>query len=79
MAVMLGAEASEMHEIETKLLRAQRLELVGEISAGLVHDLNNVLLPITLAAEMYAPDKPEEEACAAYTLRHKSLRVHFMC
>jgi len=61
MAVMLGAEASEIHEIETKLLRAQRLELVGEISAGLVHDLNNVLLPITLAAEMYAPDKPEEE------------------
>jgi two-component system cell cycle sensor histidine kinase/response regulator CckA len=42
-------DITERKALETRFLRAQRLESVGLIASGIAHDLNNVLAPIMLS------------------------------
>jgi len=42
---------TEMKKIEAVLLRAQRMESIGSLAGGIVHDLNNALSPALLSAE----------------------------
>lgn len=39
----------EKRELEARLLRAQRLDSLGRLAAGVAHDLNNFILPILVA------------------------------
>lgn len=39
----------EKRELEVRLLRAQRLDSLGRLAAGVAHDLNNFILPILVA------------------------------
>ncbi|HEY1110999.1 MAG TPA: ATP-binding protein [Opitutaceae bacterium] len=39
-------------QLEAHLLRAQRSESIGALSGGIAHDLNNMLAPILLGAEL---------------------------
>ncbi len=43
-------EITERKELETKFLRAQRLEAIGTLASGISHDLNNILTPVLIAA-----------------------------
>ena len=45
-------DITEKKLLEEKFLHAQRLESIGLLSAGIAHDLNNVLAPIVLAAPL---------------------------
>jgi PAS domain S-box-containing protein len=45
----INTDITDKKNIEQQFLRAQRLESVGTLSSGLLHDLNNVLTPIILA------------------------------
>lgn len=38
-------------ELEQKFLRSQRMEAIGALSAGIAHDLNNILSPIMLFSQ----------------------------
>jgi two-component system, cell cycle sensor histidine kinase and response regulator CckA len=39
-------------QLEKQLLRAQRMESIGTLASGIAHDLNNVLSPIVMSAQL---------------------------
>ena len=43
-------DVSEKKQMETRLLRSQRLESVGRLASGIAHDLNNILAPMLMSA-----------------------------
>jgi PAS domain S-box-containing protein len=45
----INTDITDKKRIEQQFLRAQRLESVGTMASGLLHDLNNILTPIILA------------------------------
>ena len=45
----INTDITDKKNVEQQFLRAQRLESVGTLASGLLHDLNNVLTPIILA------------------------------
>ena len=59
-ALLINTDVTEQKKLETHLLRAQRLESIGTLASGVAHDLNNILTPILICAEVLktkpAPD-----------------------
>jgi two-component system, cell cycle sensor histidine kinase and response regulator CckA len=51
-ALSRAALRRENQQLEARLLRAARLESLGRLSAGIAHDLNNILLPIMMAEQL---------------------------
>ncbi|MDX6767368.1 MAG: PAS domain S-box protein [Candidatus Methylacidiphilales bacterium] len=45
-------DTTERRRLQQQYLRAQRSETLGTLAGGIAHDLNNILLPVTLAADM---------------------------
>jgi two-component system cell cycle sensor histidine kinase/response regulator CckA len=50
--VSINSDITEQKKLEEQFLRAQRMENLGLLAAGIAHDLNNMLAPILLAAPM---------------------------
>lgn len=48
----ISTDVTAKKKIEEQFFRAQRLESIGMLAAGIAHDLNNVLAPILLAAPL---------------------------
>jgi signal transduction histidine kinase/CheY-like chemotaxis protein len=57
-------DISERKELESQILRAQRMESIGTLASGIAHDLNNVLSPIVLGAGLIELLDPREEILA---------------
>jgi PAS domain S-box-containing protein len=58
---MVLHDVSPRKELEARSLRAQRLESIGTLAGGIAHDLNNVLTPILMAAQLLHKDRPEAQ------------------
>ena len=50
--LVIKTDVTEKKNIERQFLRAQRMESIGTLAAGIAHDLNNVLAPITMSIAM---------------------------
>ncbi|MGF1678385.1 MAG: PAS domain S-box protein [Candidatus Methylacidiphilales bacterium] len=48
----IDTDITERLELEKQFLRAQRMESVGNLAAGIAHDLNNILSPIMMSADL---------------------------
>ncbi|MBG85973.1 MAG: hypothetical protein CMO80_03610 [Verrucomicrobiales bacterium] len=48
------SDLTRQHELESQLLRSQRLQGLGSIAGGIAHDLNNVITPILMGTEILA-------------------------
>ena len=59
--LVIDSDISEKKRMETLFLRNQRLESIGQLAGGIAHDLNNILSPILMGAQMLRrnPDTPE--------------------
>jgi signal transduction histidine kinase/CheY-like chemotaxis protein len=51
-------DISERKRRDEHLIRSQRLASIGELASGIAHDLNNVLAPILMSAEMLHESMP---------------------
>ena len=45
-------DITEQRKLEEQLLRAQRLEAIGNLSTGIAHDLNNILAPTLMVTSI---------------------------
>ena len=48
----INTDITEKKQLEMQFLRAQRLESLGALASGIAHDLNNVLAPIIMGAQL---------------------------
>jgi PAS domain S-box-containing protein len=53
-------DITERKKMEHQFFRAQRLESIGTLAAGVAHDLNNTLAPIMMGVELLKMDYPQE-------------------
>src|SRR6185369_16049123 len=57
----INRDITEKKQIESQLLRAQRLENIGVLAGGIAHDLNNVLGPILVVGYLLRDKLPTPE------------------
>lgn len=50
--LVVNTDITEKKQLEAQFLRSQRLESLGTLAGGIAHDLNNVLAPILLTAQL---------------------------
>ncbi len=58
--LIINTDVTEKKRLQAQFLRAQRLESIGTLASGIAHDLNNILSPITMGAQMLQM-KPQDE------------------
>lgn len=74
-ALVIVRDLSERTSLEKQLLRAQRLDSIGTLAAGIAHDLNNILAPIMLSAQMLQLGRPKgDEAEMLATIQESARR-----
>lgn len=56
------SDVTEHKKLETRFLRAQRLESIGTLAGGIAHDLNNVLAPILISIELLKLNVGDEQS-----------------
>lgn len=54
--IAIKLDVSERNELESQLLRSQRMESIGMLAGGVAHDLNNILAPILMGVEVLRSD-----------------------
>ncbi len=70
--VCINADITGRKRLEEQFLRAQRMENIGLLAAGIAHDLNNMLAPILLAAPMLREHISDSSALAMLGTLEKS-------
>lgn len=58
----INVDVTEKKKIEAQFLRAQRMESIGTLAGGIAHDLNNILAPILMSAEVLKEMITDKEA-----------------
>lgn len=50
--LVVGTDVTEKRQLERQVFRGQRLESLGTLACGIAHDLNNVLTPVEMVADL---------------------------
>ena len=50
--LVFNTDVTHQKEMENQFLRMQRLDSIGSLASGIAHDLNNVLGPVMMAADL---------------------------
>ena len=58
----VNTEITQQKQLEAQLLRSQRLESMGTLAGGIVHDLNNILSPILMAVQLLQKKLPDQQS-----------------
>jgi PAS domain S-box-containing protein len=72
--LIINTDVTEQKKLEAHLLRAQRLESIGTLASGVAHDLNNILTPILMCAEILREDPDAEDAALSIDLIEESAK-----
>ncbi|MEH2194693.1 MAG: PAS domain S-box protein [Nostoc sp.] len=58
----VNIEITQQKQLEAQLLRSQRLESIGTLAGGIVHDLNNILSPILMSVQLLQKKLPDSQS-----------------
>lgn len=50
--LVMTRDTTEQHQLESQLLRAQRMESIGTLASGIAHDMNNILTPMLAVSQL---------------------------
>jgi len=50
--LVINTDITERKQLESQMLRSQRMESIGRLVGGIAHDLGNLLVPITLGVKV---------------------------
>jgi signal transduction histidine kinase len=50
--LLIANDVTERNALQRKLERSQRMESLGSLASGIAHDMNNLLTPVLIGAEM---------------------------
>jgi PAS domain S-box-containing protein len=70
----VNTDITEKKQLEAQFLRAQRLESIGILAGGIAHDLNNMLTPILVSAQLLQMQLPEEKTQELLKMMESSAR-----
>jgi PAS domain S-box-containing protein len=68
----IDTDITERKKMESKFLRAQRMETIGALAGGIAHDLNNALSPIVMGVDVLRAEKIAERRELMLDLMTKS-------
>ncbi len=60
--LVVNTDITQKKLLESQFLRAQRLESIGTLASGIAHDLNNVLAPILMTAQLLESQVDDERS-----------------
>jgi two-component system, cell cycle sensor histidine kinase and response regulator CckA len=60
--LVVNTDITQKKQLESQFFRAQRLESIGTLASGIAHDLNNVLAPILMTAELLESRSNDERS-----------------
>lgn len=60
--LVVNTNITHKKQLESQFLRAQRLESIGTLASGIAHDLNNVLAPILMTAQLLESQLKDERS-----------------
>jgi PAS domain S-box-containing protein len=60
--LVVNTDITQKKLLESQFLRAQRLESIGTLASGIAHDLNNVLAPILMTAQLLESQLHDERS-----------------
>ncbi|MBD2294020.1 response regulator [Anabaena sphaerica FACHB-251] len=60
--LVVNTDITQKKQLEQQFLRAQRLESIGTLASGIAHDLNNVLAPILMTAQILETQVKDERS-----------------
>jgi PAS domain S-box-containing protein len=72
--LIINTDVTEQKKLETHLLRAQRLESIGTLASGVAHDLNNILTPILMCAEVLKANSLAPEVLTLVSMIEESAK-----
>jgi PAS domain S-box-containing protein len=58
--LVLESDITDRKRVEQQLLQAQRMHSMGVLAGGIAHDLNNILSPVLMAAQVLRADATDE-------------------
>lgn len=70
--LVIGTDVTEKRMMESRFLRSQRMESIGSLATGVAHDLNNIFLPISLAANMLRSSTDEVQRLSLHQMIDQS-------
>lgn len=74
--ISIKEDITEKRLLEARLLRAQRMESIGNLAGGIAHDLNNILAPILMAVPLLREDEsPELRRALIQTIESSAQRA----
>ena len=60
--LIVNTDITQKKQLEAQFLRVQRLESIGTLASGIAHDLNNILAPMLISAQVLETRLQDEQS-----------------